>query len=235
MTNETQHTPPLDQKKLSFGARLKSVRETKGMDRKDVATQLRLSEKKIAMMEYERYPADLPVTFIRGYLRAYGRLLQIPEHDIKYAIELIQPKAILQSKIRPNTLDITMSSSSNYFMHFLTFIIILTMAGLVCMWWYTHTILINPLVADNQINIKFSESNSPILPMTTQEHILNNHNNGSISSDKNKVKPQAQVVSSIFPIPENQVYFTSGDKVNINNSTFDMDSWHNSSGKLSVY
>ena len=43
-------------------------------------------------MEKEKYPNDLPTTFIRGYIRSYGKLLQIPEYEIKKAIEPIKSK-----------------------------------------------------------------------------------------------------------------------------------------------
>ena len=139
MTNE-KPIQANEKKTASFGSRLKAAREAKGMERREVAAQLRLAEKKIAMMEYERYPADLPVTFIRGYLRAYGRFLQLPEHEIQHAVNLIKPKPELHPKTLPTTALLLEppTTNSHYFMHFFTLLIILTMLGLVGTWWYTH-------------------------------------------------------------------------------------------------
>lgn len=139
MTNESQQTfNTPDQKPAPFGTRLKAAREALGLERKDAAAQLRLNEKIILMMEKDRYPIDLPVTFIRGYIRSYGKLLQIPEYEIKKAIEPIKPKQNNQTTTAPAKLSIPMTSG-NYFMQFFTYLIVITIIGLVGVWWYTHT------------------------------------------------------------------------------------------------
>lgn len=151
MTNEIQQSSPTDTKTIPFGNRLKSARESLGFDRKDVAAQLRLNEKIIIMMEKDRYPADLPVTFIRGYLRAYGKLLQIPEYEIKKAIEPIKPKPNLLSAPTSFTTPPPVTSG-NYFMQFFTYLIVFTLVGLVGMWWYSHSTGIGPMLSENQLS-----------------------------------------------------------------------------------
>lgn len=171
MTNETQQTTPSEQKPVPFGSRLKSAREASGLERKEAAAQLRLNEKIIVMMEKDRYPSDLPATFIRGYIRAYGKLLQIPEFEIKKAIEPIK------SKVNPNA-GIAISktvlaepvTSSNYLMQFFTYLIIFTLIGLVGTWWYTHNTprlsIENPLPTANSPAIipdNLNQATSPLM------------------------------------------------------------------------
>lgn len=124
----------------SFGARLKAAREALGFESKDVAAQLRLNEKVILMMEKEKYPTDLPVTFIRGYIRAYGKLLQIPEHEVKTALENIahKPNHTPPLILTPMAIEESVSSG-NYFMQFFTYLIVITLIALVGMWWYNHS------------------------------------------------------------------------------------------------
>jgi cytoskeleton protein RodZ len=150
MNNDNQQPDSADAKQTSFGARLKSTREEKGFDRKDAAAQLRLSEKIIAMMEYERYPADMPVTFIKGYIRAYGKLLQIPEHEIRKALVPIKAKPVSSSPITLNTPLEEPLTSGNFFMQFFTYMVLLTIVGLVGVWWYTHPTVQTPAIAENQ-------------------------------------------------------------------------------------
>lgn len=161
MTNETQQTTITDHKPPApFGTRLKAAREALGLDRKDAAAQLRLNEKVIIMMEKDRYPIDLPVTFIRGYIRAYGKLLQIPEYEIKKAIEPIKPKQVLHDPIALSTKQSIPMTSGNYFMQFFTYLIVITMVGLVGIWWYTHTTApANPI--ETQLNTAPPESPTP--------------------------------------------------------------------------
>lgn len=153
MTNETQQSTTAEHKPPApFGTRLKAAREALGLDRKDAAAQLRLNEKVIIMMEKDRYPVDLPVTFIRGYIRAYGKLLQIPEYEIKKAIEPIKPKMSHHDGIPLATRQNVQMTSGNYFMQFFTYLIVITMIGLVSVWWYRHTTTPPAVTVENQLN-----------------------------------------------------------------------------------
>ena len=141
MTNENMQTnnnmssiPPV----FVFGAKLRSTREAMGIDRKDVAAQLRLSENLIDMLEKDTYPNDLPVTFVRGYIRLYGKFLQLPDYEIKQAIEPIQPKLPPLDTPPPVVKSAESLTSGNYYMRFFTFMIIITMVGLVGIWWFNH-------------------------------------------------------------------------------------------------
>lgn len=142
MSNEAQNVS-LSSKELqqhvSFGLRLKNARESLGIELKEVAAQLRLNEKVLYLLEKDRFPSDLPVTFIRGYMRSYGKLLQIPEQEIKKAVELVKHCPVSQRPIA--TVNPTLKApvtSGNYFMQFFTYLILCTLLGLVGMWWYTH-------------------------------------------------------------------------------------------------
>lgn len=154
MINESQQTHTSDHKQPApFGTRLKSAREALGLERKDAAAQLRLNEKIILMMEKDRYPIDLPVTFIRGYIRAYGKLLQIPEYEIKKAIEPIKQKQVLHDSVSVTSKPSMPMTSGNYFMQFFTYLIVATIIGLVGIWWYSHTTATSP-----SLNIVESQS-----------------------------------------------------------------------------
>lgn len=147
MTNQdSQAMEAAEQKNPPFGARLQAAREALKLDRKEVAQRLRLNEKYIIMMEKDRYSPDLPVTFIRGYLRSYGKFLQLPEHEIKKAIEPIKPRPvpqdieamIKQAQASPKAVTMHESHHSNYMMHLFTSTIALAMFTMVGTWWYDH-------------------------------------------------------------------------------------------------
>lgn len=149
MTNETFQAHSTDTKTVPFGARLTAAREKLGMERKDAAAQLRLSENIIAMLETENYPADLPITFLRGYLRSYSKLLNIPEHEVRKAIEPIKPKPTPE-ELAPIVKPQEPVTTGNYFVQIFTYLIVFTMFGLVGMWWYSHSATPN-INTDRQI------------------------------------------------------------------------------------
>lgn len=173
MTNDTSISNP------SFGARLKLARETIGLETKDAASELRLNEKYILMMEKENYPTDLPLTFIRGYLRAYGRLLHIPIDEIDQALE--------QFKLTNHSADLLTATSyppithDHYFIRFSTYLILLTFFGLMSMWWFTRSNSNPPLITATIQTQPPSPPSQPVLAQTVQTR-NNTHHNTTLSA-----------------------------------------------------
>lgn len=167
MINETQQTSATEHKPIPFGTRLKTTRESLGLERKEAAAQLRLSEKVITMMEKDQHPSDLPITFIRGYLRSYAKLLNIPEHEIQKGLEPIVPKPVAQDTV-PVTKPSPLITSGNYFMQIFTYLIVLTLISLVGLWWYTHRTS-STTVAENQMIDVPTNSN----PAVNQPSLVN--------------------------------------------------------------
>lgn len=150
MMTDNMHTQ--QSSSTPFGMRLRNAREALGLESKDAAAQLRLNEKIILMLEKDCYATDIPTTFLRGYLRAYGKLLQIPELEIKQAIEPIQPK-VEPVAPAPKTQPLT---SGNYFVQLFTYSIVFTLIALAGAWWYSHspsTPSPTPTLVENQIKI----------------------------------------------------------------------------------
>lgn len=212
MTNDTSNNQSPDQKgPISFGMRLKNAREAMGLDRTDAAEQLRLNEKVIIMMEKDRYPVDLPVTFIRGYLRAYSKLLEIPEHEVKKAIEPMKQKNVIQDLTHtiPKSVPVT---SSNYFMQFLTYLIVLTLFGLVGTWWYTHNSQVTSLPVEVTAPLQSQPipENMSVSPMVVEPTI-------APPSQPNTSQPAAnQTQSSVNPSnpPQPRVIQTPASNAN---------------------
>lgn len=136
MSQETSKN--MNDLRIAFGARLKSAREAMHLETKDVAAQLRLNERIILMLESGQYDDELPLTFLKGYIRSYGKLLQLSDDEIKQVVEPLQPvvKHIDPALLPPAAGDIT---SKNYRMQLASALIGLTVVGLVGTWWHNHT------------------------------------------------------------------------------------------------
>lgn len=130
----------------SVGALLRQSREQKGLTTAEVATQLRLKVSQIEQIEAEEWNPAVSATFMRGYLRAYARLLKLPEQEILQNFEL--QSAYLRNQARPmhsfskkNRLD----AVDNRFM-LATYLLVVLLIGLFLIWfWQTHILDSQPV------------------------------------------------------------------------------------------
>lgn len=191
MANETQPANQAATNTVCIGGRLKTCRETQGLTRKDVAAQLRLSENVIAMMEDNQYPANLPTTFIRGYLRSYGKLIGIPEAEMLAAIEPIKPVVQpIEQELALAATKATPLTSSNYFMQISTYLIIFTVVGLAGSWWYNHSVNNAPTTLAESLQAANEQSRSLPLPSIP-----------SSATPENEPGPVAQNADPQLPAP----------------------------------
>lgn len=62
----------------SFGQRLRTAREAKGLSRSDIAQRLRLPLRLIGRLEEDNYAGMEEGVYLRGYLSSYARLVGVP-------------------------------------------------------------------------------------------------------------------------------------------------------------
>lgn len=170
MINQTVPTHISMHKHTPFGIRLRTTREALGLDRKEIAAQLRLHESVIIMIENGEFKTDLPLTFIRGYIRNYSKLLEIPDQELQNALALLQPKP----EVDENEVSTAPASSSiaskkftmpinigHYFMQIFTYLLAITVIGLVGIWWHSHkTTTTQEIVLPKAIPVQSTETSS---------------------------------------------------------------------------
>ena len=90
-----QNTQTLE---ISPGTSLRLAREAIGLTPKDVANALYLTSEHISKIEADDYSGTLGLTFERGYLRSYARLVGLPEDDVIAAfnvLEVNEPQTVM--------------------------------------------------------------------------------------------------------------------------------------------
>lgn len=89
---ETNDTPPSDFSTTNeLGAELRHLREQKGLSIKDVADRLKLPARQIEALENGLYEGLPEPVFVRGFLRSYGRFLDMDEQRLNSYLEYIAP------------------------------------------------------------------------------------------------------------------------------------------------
>ncbi|ARU94913.1 cytoskeleton protein RodZ [Tatumella citrea] len=124
----------------STGERLRIARESKGLTQQNVAERLCLKVSTVRDIEEDKSPADLAATFLRGYIRSYARLVNVPEDDI---LPMLSKQAPVRSaKITPMH-NISLGSSSRRkkrdgMLTTFTVLVILVVIGLTVAWWWQN-------------------------------------------------------------------------------------------------
>lgn len=99
----------LEQHEEHVGVALRRARESMGLQQADVAKELRLSLQTIKDIEAHDFRQSHALTYVKGYLRGYARMVELPAEDIiehfsqsdwaQQQISLRQPKQ--QAKTSP--------------------------------------------------------------------------------------------------------------------------------------
>ncbi|AUU21275.1 DUF4115 domain-containing protein [Aeromonas caviae] len=138
MTTEQPHDFQDDSQAAGPGQLLRNAREQLGWTREQVASRIHLRLTLIAAIEADTYDKHTSHTFIRGYLRAYAKLVGIPEETILAAYEklgLTPPDNIdMQSFSRRSRQQVNDSR-----LKVVTWLVILVLIGLSVAWWWQST------------------------------------------------------------------------------------------------
>lgn len=139
MTMTTQQTGGPTPTLIPLGAKLQSARESLRLERKDAAAQLRLNESIIDMIENNSFPTTMPPIFVRGYIRAYGKLLQLPEDVIHAGLEPIKPQTVKSEIPLPTPVSqIEPARQNKRLIRGFSAIIVFGLLWLSVSWWHTR-------------------------------------------------------------------------------------------------
>lgn len=134
------------------GGQLKAAREAQQLSLFEVARQLHLLQSVVEAMEQGRQPANVPVTFWRGYLRAYASLLGVSLRGLDSSPAFDQPA------IKSGYRDEQISSRHVWP---ITWFIVALLIGLVLLWWQ-----------DNRNGSLVEELPIPVLPAPLTENAV---------------------------------------------------------------
>jgi cytoskeleton protein RodZ len=119
-----------------WGARFKAAREAMNLTEKEASARLHLKPYLITVIETERFENGPPAIFMRGYIRSYGRLLNLPEKEITQA--LAQLNLATPTTLPPISTMQTRTIQYGNNVGWSTSLVVIVLVGLVGMWWHTH-------------------------------------------------------------------------------------------------
>ncbi|QUG74762.1 cytoskeleton protein RodZ [Erwinia sp. E602] len=151
----------------STGERLRSARELKGLTQQNVAERLCLKLSTVRDIEEDKSPADLASTFLRGYIRSYARLVNVPEEEL---LPMLAKQAPVQAaRVQPMqsfSLGKRRKKRDGWLMIF-TWLVLFVVVGLTGAWWYqNHKAAQDDLVSMSDQNASVGSDNGQSIPLT---------------------------------------------------------------------
>jgi cytoskeleton protein RodZ len=127
-----------NQTKMTTGERLRQAREQLGLSHQAVAERLCLKVSTIRQIEDDSTPGDLAPTFLRGYIRSYAKLVNIPEEEV--ALMIGTQTAIKVPKVASMqgfALGKTRKKRDGLLM-IITWLVVFVVLGLTGAWWWQN-------------------------------------------------------------------------------------------------
>ncbi|WP_298715556.1 RodZ domain-containing protein [uncultured Oceanisphaera sp.] len=119
------------------GALLREAREAKGWTQAEVARRLNLRLAVIESIDGDQYKAGVALTFLRGYVKAYAKVVGVSEQqalaafDSMSGIEQIKASAPMQSFSRK-----TRQQASDNWLKRISWLVLLGLIGSLFYWWW---------------------------------------------------------------------------------------------------
>ena len=130
------------------GERLHNARVAANMSIEEVASNLNLNAATIRNLEAEEYQRLPGPTFVRGYLKAYARLLGIHPERI---LEAFDKRGFEPPKLVADLIHAPQAKSSDFVFRASTLFIVLVLGTLVIVWWQSQRVDPDPEVTEMRL------------------------------------------------------------------------------------
>ena len=145
---------------LGLGERLRSARKAKALSLERVSEVLHLDETLVLALEDEQFESLGAPVFVRGHLRAYARLLELPVDSIVAAYHVSAPSSRVMPTVghsvdRSVTINPVMWGSCG----------LLLLLGLILAWYVTQDDVPASPPVDNSPAAEMSATSVDVLPI----------------------------------------------------------------------
>ncbi|MCE2571601.1 RodZ domain-containing protein [Motilimonas eburnea] len=141
------------------GPMLRAEREKQGLTVTDIAARLNLRAHNINDIENETFDPKVSATFIKGYLKAYARILGISEEDILNAYYSLGIKEPSQTPMQSFS-QRTQQEAHNNRLTWVSWAIGVALVGML-VWWWLQKASLEPATSEQLVNESIIASIEP--------------------------------------------------------------------------
>jgi cytoskeleton protein RodZ len=132
--NQKTDNNAVDNNAMKPGSRLRHAREQKNISVEQIANKLFLDVNVIKALEIDDYTSLPSTIFVRGYLRNYAKVLDIPPETVLESYEYTNKKLPTPVFTDPQRNQQTQASSNSWWVKAVTTIVVFALIVLVALW-----------------------------------------------------------------------------------------------------
>jgi cytoskeleton protein RodZ len=140
MTEENSNTKEatVESTQATPGQQLKRGRESMGLTQQQVADRLHLRLGNIQDIETDTHKPGVSITFTKGYVRIYAKLLSMPVDPLLAAFDILHQGEKQPAKLQSFSQRVAKQANDDRWMMVTYLIVFLVIASLV-IWWYQQS------------------------------------------------------------------------------------------------
>ncbi len=134
MSKKRQTELTEDMEVIGPGQMLAEARISLKLSQQDIAKTLNFTVSSVKSIEKDQFDSKLSVTFTRGYLKSYAKLVNVPIEDVLYSFELLEVAAVQQAEMQSFSRTTEKRAENNRLIWFSILVVALLVASTV-VWW----------------------------------------------------------------------------------------------------
>jgi cytoskeleton protein RodZ len=188
-----------DNKSAGAGSILSAARQRQGLSVADVARQLKLGVRQIEALEADDYKSLPRITFVRGFIRNYAKLLQIDAEPLLKPTEHLLPMPQVP-EAEPGVAEIpSVSNKNNLWRSYAAFALFASLGVMFLVYeWYREQSV--PRTKPVSAAVKPQKSKTPVAQFTPRP--ASPANPANTASPANQASTSGPVVPGDTPLPE---------------------------------
>lgn len=151
------------------GELLKKAREAKGLSQNEVAQKLNFLPIYVPALENEDFAPLHSVTFIKGYLRAYARFLNIDADEVIRCFAMHHSELVAQETQQAVEVMKPEKNTSSWVFKLFSLLILVALIAIIIIWWQSRTAEPMPSVGSQEVQVDTLDGNTIVGPVSVEE------------------------------------------------------------------
>ncbi|MBC3766234.1 cytoskeleton protein RodZ [Neptunicella marina] len=187
------------------GQLLKQAREAMQLSTAQVALRLNLREHIIDDIEADIYDGKISLTFTKGYLKTYAKLVKVPEVEVLDAFEQVNRASKEPAKLQSFSRRVARQASDDRLM-LVTYAIVIILVALSVMWWFQQSDDVAPAklnATSSNVTTKAEEKTAEDSGSATQPQAIEQQQTLSEQDPQTEADSVAELQDSDQPVADN--------------------------------